>query len=120
MIEILPESEGNVLGIRVSGKLTLEDYKEILIPKVNQILKDHKKVRILTLVDETFRGRELGASIENFKFGMKIRKQVEKSAIVTDSKLLRVLVHLGSYFVRGPVKTFPQSKLQAAWKWIKA
>ena len=120
MIEILPESEGNVLGVRVSGKLTLEDYKEILIPALNRILKQHHTVRFLTIVDETFRGRDLAATVENFKLGLKIRKQVEKSAIVTDSKLIRVLAYIGSYFARGPVKTFPQSKLQAAWKWIKA
>jgi hypothetical protein len=119
MIEILPESEGIVLGIKVSGKLTLEDYKEILIPAVNKILKQHHKVRILTLVDETFRGRELAASVENITFGYKIRKQLEKSAVVTDSKLIRTLVYVGSYFMRGPVKTFPVDKLSDAWKWIK-
>jgi len=120
MIEILPESEGNVLGIRISGKLTVEDYKEILIPRVNKILKEHHKVRFLTVVDETFRGRELAAALENIKYGYKIRKQVEKSAVVTDSKLLRAFVYVGSYFMRGPVKVFRQNKLQDAWKWIKA
>jgi hypothetical protein len=120
MVEILPESEGNVLGIRVSGKLTLEDYKEILIPEVNKILKNHDKLRILTLVDETFRGRELRAIPENLKFGIKNRKRIEKSAVVADSKLIRTLAKVGSYFMRGPVKTFPEKKLDAAWTWIKA
>ena len=34
MIDILPESQGNILGIRASGKLTDSDYKDVLIPPI--------------------------------------------------------------------------------------
>ena len=47
MIKVLPKSYGNVLGIEALEKLTDHDYKAMLIPKLDQILTEHGKARIL-------------------------------------------------------------------------
>jgi hypothetical protein len=41
MIEILPGSGGNVLGYRASGKLTDADYKDVLVPKLEEVAKQY-------------------------------------------------------------------------------
>ena len=45
MIEVLPESRGNILGIRASGKLTDADYKDVLIPYLEKIIGEQGMAR---------------------------------------------------------------------------
>lgn len=42
MIEVLPESEGNVLGVRADGVLSGSDYEEVLIPRLEAIMGQGK------------------------------------------------------------------------------
>jgi hypothetical protein len=39
MIEIMPESSGSVLAVKATGILTDVDYKEIWIPKMEEVIK---------------------------------------------------------------------------------
>ena len=39
MIEVLSGSKGDVLGVKVSGRLTDKEYKDTLIPKIESALK---------------------------------------------------------------------------------
>ena len=32
MIEVLPKSQGKILGVRLTGKATDDDYKKVFIP----------------------------------------------------------------------------------------
>jgi hypothetical protein len=34
MLEILPESQANILGLKVTGKFTSRDCQEVLIPRL--------------------------------------------------------------------------------------
>ena len=41
MIKVLPESKGNILVLRTTGKLTDQDYKDVLIPRLDSIIREH-------------------------------------------------------------------------------
>jgi len=41
MIAFMPESEGNVVGLRASGKLTGADYERVLIPHLESLIERH-------------------------------------------------------------------------------
>ena len=47
MIEIMPESNGSALALKASGKLTDADYKEVLIPKIEEIIKRSVRAKVL-------------------------------------------------------------------------
>ena len=34
MIEVMPESQGNVIGVKFSGKITAREYEETIIPRL--------------------------------------------------------------------------------------
>ncbi len=36
MIQIMPESEGNMLVLWATGKLTDQDYKDVMIPRLEE------------------------------------------------------------------------------------
>jgi hypothetical protein len=47
MVEILPRNRDDVVGLKVSGKLTDKEYKEMLIPKLETAVKAYGKIRFL-------------------------------------------------------------------------
>ncbi len=56
MIEVLRESYDNILGVKVSGKLTDLDYKTILVSQLGGMIRDYQKVRCLFLMPMGFQG----------------------------------------------------------------
>ena len=65
MIELLPQTEGSLIAIQVSGKLTAEDYEREWAPRLSEAVAQHGKVRLLVYIDETFDGWEAAAIWED-------------------------------------------------------
>ena len=118
MIEILPESEGKVLAIRASEKLTDEDYKQIFIPRMDQLITEFGRIRVLFTMADNFKGWEVAAMWDDANFGMKHKDQFEKIAVVGGPKWVEWASKLEGHFMDGAVKTFPADQLQAAKDWI--
>jgi hypothetical protein len=78
MIEVMSESQGNVIGVKFSGKITTREYEETFIPRLEAILKEHGKARLMYVVDEGFEGAEAGAVWDDTKLGVKHRHDFEK------------------------------------------
>lgn len=119
MIEILPESEGKLLAIRASEKLTDEDYKEVFIPRMDQLMTEFGRIRVLISMADNFKGWEAAAMWDDANFGMKHKDQFEKIAVVGAPKWVEWGMKLGEHFIPGSVKTFPAGELQAAQDWIR-
>ncbi|MGH9554074.1 MAG: STAS/SEC14 domain-containing protein, partial [Terriglobales bacterium] len=79
MIEVV-EQDGNVLSLQANGTLTHADYEQVMIPKLEQIIKEHGKARILFAMGDEFHGWEPEAMWDDAKFGMKHRTDFEKCA----------------------------------------
>ena len=82
MLQIMPESQGNIIGLRIAGKLTDRDYQEILIPNLEALMHRHGKVRLLCCLDEDFAGMEAGAMWDDAKFFLPHKDDFEKIAMV--------------------------------------
>lgn len=120
MIEVMPESQGNVIGVKFSGKITTREYEETLIPRFEAALKEHAKVRLMYVVDEGFEGAEAGAMWDDTKLGIKHRHDFEKLALVGGAKWMAWLTKLCATFISGEIKTFSLEQLQEAWGWLKS
>ena len=120
MIEVLPESQGKVMGIKASGKVTAKDYEEVLIPRLEAVLQEHGTVCFLYLIDEDFQGFELGAMWDDAKAGLKHRKAFEKVALVGAAQWMEVGMTLFAPLMKGELKNFPRRELATAWEWLKS
>ncbi len=118
MIEIL-EQDGNIVCLQATGKLTHDDYQQVLIPRLEQVIKEHGKARILFAMGEEFHGWELEAMWDDAKFGMKHRTDFEKLAVVGSPKWLEWATKIAAIVVSGEVRTFPPGQLAEAQSWIK-
>jgi hypothetical protein len=120
MIEVMSESQGNVVGVKMSGKITAREYEDVIIPRVEAVFQEHGKIRLMYLVDESFQGAEAGAMWDDTKLGLKYRRDFEKLALVGGSKWMDWLTKLAAKFISGETKTFPAEQLQEAWDWLKS
>ncbi len=120
MITILPESHDNVIGIKASGKITDSDYKEVLIPKVDEILSKYDKSNFLYYLSDEFEGFELGAMWDDMKYGMGHHEKFDKIAFVGGPKWMEWSSKLFGHFVGCELKTYKSDELNNAWDWLNS
>ena len=78
MIEIRPNSHSRVLGIRATGKLTDQDYQEVLIPALEGIIQGQGRAGFLCHMDENFDGLAMGAMRDDARFFLKHKNDFER------------------------------------------
>jgi hypothetical protein len=109
-------ASGNVLEVQLSGKLTKEAYQE-LAPVVDQQIQENGKLRILVILDD-FHGWTAGALWEDMKFDMKHWKDIERLAIVGESKWEQGMAVFCKPFTAAKIKYFDHADVDAAREWV--
>lgn len=120
MIRVSDESEGNVVILEAEDKLTDQDYKDVLIPRLESVIRERGKARVLFDMGDNFRGFEPKALWDDASFGLAHRKNFDKIAVVTDRRWIGWAVRIGAWMVKGEVRAFLPSERGEAHSWIKA
>ena len=118
MIEVMPGSEGNKLILRARSKLTDQDYKEVLIPKLETIIQEHGKARLLLDMGDDFQGWEPGALWDDAHFGMTHRNDFEKMGVVGGPEWVDWGLNLATVIMSGDIKNFSASERDEALRWL--
>jgi hypothetical protein len=119
MIDILPESRGNLVAVRMGGTLTTDDYTGTWVPRLREVFEEHGKARTLIYLDETFEGWEAGVIWEDTKFGLTHFTDFDKIAIVGAEKWVGQVAEFFGKLMPASVKSFPAGSLEEAYEWIK-
>jgi hypothetical protein len=114
------QGRNNVLEIRACGKLTSDDYRRALVPRLAAIHQRNGKVRVLFLMDETFEGWTLGAAWLNTSLDIRYRNAFEKLAIIGAPAWEEWCLKLVRLLVAGEIRTFPREHLDVARAWLRA
>ena len=114
-IEGLPQG---VIGLRVVGRLTGDDYKTELEPAVNAVVADGRKVRLLLELGGAYEGIDPGAVAADMGFGSEHFKAFERLAVVTDIDWIRGGAGLFGPLMPGELRVFGTAELGAAKAWI--
>lgn len=120
MIEIMPESNGSALALKATGKLTDADYKEVLIPKIEENIKQFGKAKVVLYLPEGFDGWEAHAMWDDATFGLRHRNDFEKLAVVGGAGWIEWATKIASHFMTGQVRTFSEASLREALDWVRA
>jgi hypothetical protein len=118
MLEIMPESQENILGVKAAGKLTSQEFQEVLVPRLKGIIQKHGRVRVLFSLDEDFQGWDMEA-LQQDGFGPQQLKAFQKVAVVGASWQVNLQMKLLALLISGEVKNFSRSELSEAWAWVK-
>ncbi len=114
-IENLPE---HVMGIKVSGKVTADDYRQHLIPIIEEKLTTHKRVDCLCVIEKSFSGTEPAAIWEDFRFGMAKVNRWGRIAAVTDIDWIENSVNIFKIFWPGHLRQFDLDEYDKARDWV--
>jgi SpoIIAA-like len=119
MIELLTGMPEGTIGLRVSGRLTREDFRGI-VPPLRQAA-EAGEVRIVEVIGPDYEGLEPGAVIEDLKVGLDFlvghRSALKRTAIVTDFGWVRRAVQAFAWMVPGEVQIFDLDALDEATAW---
>ncbi len=114
----ITRNEGSLVTVRATGKLTQEDYDQ-LIPVWERVIEEEGPMRML-LVMADFHGWEPGAAWDDFRFAAGHSSKVNRVAMVGEKKWQEWLAKLGSVFLPERVRYFDLAELPDAEHWVRA
>ena len=118
MIEELKGFPPRVLALAGKGHVTRSDYETVLIPAVEEALRQPGKVRLYYQIDPDFSGIDAGAMWDDFKVGMEHLLRWDRIAVVTDVDWIRYTFRAFSFVIPGVAKVFRVDEKAKAREWI--
>ena len=118
MLEIMPESQANILGVKATGELTRQEFQEVLVPRLKAIIGEHGGVRVLFCLDEDVQGWDL-AALEHDGFGRNDLQAFQRVAVVGASWQINLQMKILALLLSGEVRNFSRDELPEAWTWIR-
>jgi hypothetical protein len=115
-IKLEEQNGGKTLEVTLTGKLVKEDY-ENFVPVVERLVKQHGKIRIL-LVMHDFHGWTAGALWEDTKFATHHFNDIERLAVVGETKWQRGMVVFCKPFTAATIRYFDHTAANEARAWI--
>jgi len=116
VIETIDRSEGKVLGFRVVGDVTKEDYA-VLGPAVQAAVDEYGSIHlILDMTD--FKWEKAEAWGADLHFGHEYHNRIEKMALVGHQSWGKYLAKLAEPFYATEIEWFTDEA--AAWSWVEA
>lgn len=120
MYKFLERSTGNVIGIKLSGKLTHAEYKK-LVPLIEDCIHRFGRIRLLLEFHE-FEGWGMHAALDDIMFAYRNHGAVERLALVLDTQADEWALLVDQPFgrmVAGKERVFKASKMEEAWQWVE-
>lgn len=118
MFEILPESSDRCIGFKISGKVSADDYSQLL-PRLDEAIAAHGTINLLVVVDDFDGYDSLDAAKADWRFGTHEYRQVRKAAFVSDGKWAARAIRIMDPFTRNTdERTFALDQIDDAWAWI--
>ena len=116
-VSVHEENAGKVMIVKLSGKLTAEDYKHF-VPELERQIKAHGKIRIMVDMHE-FHGWDVAALWQDIKFDVKHFKDIERLAMVGESKWQSGMAAFCKPFTSATLKYFERPHEAEALAWLK-
>lgn len=118
MFKIINLDSDNIVIVEASGKISKQDYIDVLVPFLDKIKDEGKRVKFLFRTDVDFDGYTVGAAWEDFKVGVHHFRTIEKCAIVSDVVWFRNVCKFFAPLIPCLVKIFDNEDFEEAKKWL--
>jgi hypothetical protein len=120
MIERIDLMPAGTIGFRASGRLTHDDYRDVLEPVLGEAAKAGE-IRMLFQITD-FEGLEPAAWYDDFKTGLGLgfghHSAWKRSAIVTDVEWLAKAFEFFAWMTPGEVRVYGLDGFGEAQDWI--
>jgi hypothetical protein len=120
MIERMSDVPAGTIGLRASGKLTREEYREVLEPALQEGTASGELRMVFVLTD--FHGVEPAAVPEDIKTGLSAwfahHSAWKRFALVTDVDWVATAMRLFAWIAPGEVRIYSLDSLDDAKVWV--
>src|SRR5258705_4289793 len=116
MFQMLPESSGRLVALRVSGKLTKQDTVSAAPPLEEKIRENGKVDLFCDMTD--LHGWSLGGFLAELKFDAKHAKDFRRVALITGKPLHRLMASMLKPFTSAGINRFQQEEKSDTLTWV--
>jgi hypothetical protein len=113
LIEGLPK---NVVGIVATGRVTMQDCQDVLVPAIKSSRRRHDKIRLYYELNSRFPG----SAWDDLDLGLEHASCCERVAIVTDIGWVRLTVKALRFLIPCKIRVFPTIQAEEGRAWITA
>jgi hypothetical protein len=117
MIKVIEDMPPGTIGVEAQGRVTEEDYRDVLVPLVSAAL-ERGDVRLLYMLGEDFDAYSLGAVWADAKLWAGHIKAWNRVAVVSDADLLENSIKAFGWLMPGQIKIFETDDLDDAKEWL--
>jgi SpoIIAA-like len=117
MIKIIQDMPVGTIGLEAVGKVTEDDYRDMLVPAVSAAL-ERGDVRLLYVLGKDFDSYSAGALWADTKLLAGNRKAWKRVAIVSDADWLENSIKAFGWLMPGEVKVFETDDVHDAKEWL--
>ncbi len=116
------ESPDTVLAVEVIGKLEKDDYRTVLVPGLEALLREHGAIRCVFVFGDAYTGLTFGGTVEDSKlfFSELVHWDLSKwrrCAVVTSLDWLRHAISVFGFMMPGEVQCFEPTEVRLAVDW---
>jgi SpoIIAA-like len=123
MIETVSDLPAGTRGFRASGKISSQEYRELMEP-IYAALDRGEKLNIYFELADDFHGLDWGALLQDMKaagsVGLKHRSSWERMALVTDKDWVRHGANAFGWLAPGELRLFEPGEREEARAWLGA
>ena len=116
MITVISNMPVGTIGLRASGKVSEEDYRDVLVPTINAAM-EQGNVRLMCVLEDEV-GYKPSAVWADSKVWFKSLKGWERVAIVSDADWLEIAVKRLGWLMPGEVRVFESGDVRDAKQWL--
>ena len=120
MVEKIDDMPVGTIGFRASGKLTPEDYRDVLVPALRDAV-EAGEVRMLFVLSD-FEELEPRAWLEDAKTGLELgflkHSAWKRSAIVSDAEWVKKAMRMFAWMTPGEVAVYDLDQEAEARDWV--
>jgi hypothetical protein len=119
MIETISGLPTGIDGLRSTGKLTLDDYADVVIPLIAGAVLDDRRLRCLVEIPD-FAGITPEAAFADISLGLRVLRAFDGCAVLTDLEWLADTTRVAAFLMPYPVQVFPATQRAEAIAWLQS
>ena len=123
MLEEIPGVPEGILAVRVVGKLTADDYAQVVEPALREAHRQKRGLRVLLHLGPQYEGFTAGALWEKTETWLRNRllwRWIEGYAVVSDIRWVDEFAHLAAFLAPFPMQVFGNDALDDALAWLES
>ncbi len=115
---VMPESDENVLCIKVHKPISKEGYSESFLPRIETMVEQKGGIKLLVYYED-YKGWEEDASKMDMEASLKYRDKLVRFALVNPPEKEIFQKKLKAMFMSGETRFFSKEDFDAALEWVR-